>query len=319
MKRFAYLHARDFPSAGKALAASADAMPKSGGTDLLDLLKERLVEPDEIVNLTTIARDAKPGEIPALATLAELAADERVRSEFPALAQAAAVAATPQIRNFATLGGNLCQHTRCWYFRNRGHECFKRGDAGCAALDAAAQNRYHAIFPHERCGCAHPSNLAPALIALKARLLCVHPEGERTLEAEALYRPPKSGQIGDTVLRRGELVRAVALDPSPLARRSVYLEFRERESFDFAACSVAAAVDVAEGRVREARIVLGAVAPAPWRASKAEEALLGKPLGEAAAAAAEAAVAGAKPLAQSGWKVAIARVLVRRALEALQG
>lgn len=316
MKSFAYAIASSFAAAGKALAAAPDAVLKAGGTDLLDLLKERVIEPAEVVALAPSARDAKPGEISALATLAEIAADERIGKEFPALRQAAAVAATPQIRNFATAGGNLCQHTRCWFLRNDGHECFKRGDSGCAALEAGARNRYNAIFPHERCGCAHPSNLAPALIALKARLHCVHPEGERTLEAEDLYRAPKSGQIGDTVLRKGEIVRAILLEPSSLARRSVYLEFRERESFDFAAVSVAAAVDLEGGIVKEARIVLGAVAPTPHRAKAAEEALRGKRLDPAAGAA--AALQGAKPLGENGFKVTIARTLVRRALEALQ-
>ncbi|MFQ5845036.1 MAG: FAD binding domain-containing protein, partial [Planctomycetota bacterium] len=293
------------------------AVAKAGGTDLLDLLKEQIVEPGEVVSLLAARAEAGPDEVSALATLAEVAADRRIRADFPALAAAAGAAATPQIRNFGTVGGNLCQHTRCWYFRNLSFDCYKRGNGFCSALPEDAHNRYHAIFPHPRCGCAHPSNLAPALIALGARVDCVHPDGNRTLDVELLYRPPKKGRIHDTVLRPGEVIRAVLLAPSPMTRRSVYREFRERHSFDFAVVSVAAAVALERGVVRDARIVFGAVASTPHRARAAEEVLRGKALDPAAAAG--AAVAGAEPLAQSSFKVRIARTLVRRALEELKG
>lgn len=316
MKRFTYLQADSFAAAGKALREAPDAMAKAGGTDLLDLMKERVVEPDSLVTLHRIAAEGAGGEISALRTLADVAGDERIRADFPALAKAAGDAATPQIRNFGTVGGNLCQHTRCWYFRNSGYDCFKRGGSGCAALADTAQNRYHAIFPHERCGCAHPSSLAPALIALGAKAAVVGAEAEMVVDLEELYRPPKSGQISDTVLRKGELIRALILAPSAMTRRSTYVEFRERDSFDFALVSVAAAVDLTDGVVRDARIVLGAVAPTPWRAREAENALRGKPLDPAAAA--EAALAGARPLSQAAYKVTIAKTLVRRALEELK-
>ena len=317
-KPFAYLVAESFAAASRALAGSPDAaagagggaVAKSGGTDLLDRLKEHVVGPDEIVHLLRVKREETRGEISALATLAELAEDEWVKKDFPALAQAAALAATPQIRNVGTLGGNLCQHTRCWYFRKPSFPCFKRGTGSCSAMEEGAQNRYHAVFPADGCASAYPGNLAPALIALEAKVACVHPDGDRTLDVELLYQDPVEGVHGDTGLRRGELIRAVVLEPSALTRRSAYVEFRERESFDFAIASVAASTDG-----KRARIVLGGVAPRPRRAIAAEKALAG---GAGLEAVCKAAVSGAEPLDQNGYKLAIVKDLVRRALEKLE-
>jgi xanthine dehydrogenase YagS FAD-binding subunit len=183
-------------------------------------------------------------------------------------------------------------------------------------MEEGAHNRYHAIFPHARCASAHPSNLAPALIAVGARAACVHPAGDRTMDVELLYTEPSEGRFPDTGLRRGELIRAVELEPTPLARNSTYVEFRERLSFDFAIASVAAAVDIAGGKVRDARIVCGSVAATPYRARAAEDALKGRALDPAAAA--EAVVKGAEPLEQNRYKVVILKRLVRRALEELE-
>ncbi len=315
MKQFSYLTADSFEAASKALTDSGNAVVKAAGTDLLDLLKERIVEPDEVVNLLRVEQASGTGVVSALATLADVAADAAIAEDYPALQKSAAVAATPAVRNFATVGGNLCQHTRCWYFRNEYFPCFKRGSAICPPLEKGGQNRYNAVFSHERCASAHPSNLAPALIALGAKVRCVHPEGGRTLSVEELYREPRNGRIGDTVLRKGELIRSVHLEPSALTRNSTYLEFRERHSFDFALVSVAAAVRLEGSKVAEARIVLGAVAPIPYRAKQAEQVLTGKPLNsQTAQAAAEAALAGAQPLSQNAYKVPIAKTLIRRAL-----
>lgn len=319
MKRFAYLQAKTLPAASAALAAREGALAKGGGTDLLDLLKERVVEPDELVNLLGAERAAGPNEVSALATLAELAAHPHVTANFPALAQAAGEAATPQLRNVGTVGGNLCQHSRCWYLRNPGYACFKRGTPQCAAVQPDAENQYHAVLGVGVCACAHPSNLAPALIATGGKLALVGPKGERVIEAEALYRAPQFGDLSDTTLARGELIRALVLEPSGLAKRSVYREVRERQSFDFALASVAAAVDLgADGKVRAARVVCGAVASTPHRSAAAEEVLAGETLdGALAAKAAEEAVAAARPLAKNGYKIDVLKVLIRRALEAL--
>jgi xanthine dehydrogenase YagS FAD-binding subunit len=316
MKAFTYVTADDFDAASRALAeAGPRAVAKAGGTDLLALLKSRIAEPDEVVNLLRARRDGVQGEVSALATLAEVAEDAWIKENFPAVARAAAEAATPQVRNTGTLGGNLCQHTRCWYFRDSNYACFKRGTGDCSAAPDGAQNRYHAIFPHKRCVSAHPSNLAPALIAVGAKVACVHPDGPRTLDVELLYDEGPSGRRSDTVLRAGELVRAVLLEPTPLAKRSTYVEFRERQSFDFAIASVAVALDLQGGIVRDVRIVCGAVSPIPYRAKAAEAVLRGKKLDIDAAAA--AAVAGATPLADNGSKVPILKQLVRRALTEL--
>lgn len=313
MKNFSYLTADSFGAAAKALAGAGNAVAKAAGTDLLDLCKERVVEPDDVVNLLRAKRE---GGLSALATLAEVAADADIRRDFPALAKAAGEAATPQIRNVGTLGGNLAQVTRCWFLRHKGFECYKLGQAGCAAMNEGAHNRYHAIFPHKKCACAHPSNIAPALIALDAKLDCVHPDGDRVMDAGLLYDRPRSGRLTEMTLRPGELIRSVHLDASALTRNSTYVEFRERMSFDFAVASVAAAVETEGGKVKRARIVCGAVPPAPYRATAAEEVLVGKKLDPEAAA--EAAVAGAEPLAQNKFKVVILKRLVRRALEELK-
>lgn len=314
MKGFAYYSPTDLASASRALRAGAVA--KGAGTDLLGLMKERVVEPDYVVNLLQAGGPPREGEISALSTLADVAGNRWVADNFPAVRSAAATAATPQIRNVGTVGGNLCQHTRCWYFRNRDFPCFKRGTGACSAMEEGAHNRYHAIFPHARCASAHPSNLAPALIAVGARAACVHPGGDRTMDLELLYAEPREGHFSDTGLRRGELIRAVLLEPTPLARNSTYVEFRERLSFDFAVASVAAAVHIAGGKVRDARIVCGAVAPTPYRVRAAEEALKGRALDPAAAA--DAVVKGAEPLEQNRYKVVILKRLVRRALEELK-
>ena len=316
MKQFSHLTAESYAAASKYLSGAGSAVAKGAGTDLLDLLKERIVEPDEVVSLLRVEEMVdETGQMPATATLAEVAADESIRKNFPAVAMAAREAATPQIRNVGTVGGNLCQHTRCWFFRNRDFECFKRGTGGCSALVEGAHNRYHAIFPHGHCASAHPSNLAPALIAVGAKAECVHPKGERTMDVELIYGEPKLGQLDDLSLRKGELIQRILLEPTALSRNSTYMEFRERRSFDFAVASVAAAVEMDGGKVRQARIVCGAVASTPYRARAAEKAMTGKPLDPAAAA--ELVVKGSRPLEHNAYKVVILRRLVRRALEEL--
>jgi len=201
--------------------------------------------------------------------------------------------------------------TRCWYLRTPGHECIKLGDGGCAAAGDLGESRYHGIFASNGCHCAHPSNLAPALIAIKASAQCVHPDGDRTMDVELIYDAVRKGRMSDLGLRRGELIRSVGLTPSPMARNSVYLEFRERQSFDFALASVAVAAEIRDGKVKEIRIVCGGVAPTPLRALEAEKALTGKALDPDVAAA--AVVKNATPLAHNKYKVPVLAELVRRA------
>ncbi len=314
MKNFAYLQPTSFAEAAKALGETSGSVAKGAGTDLMDLLKSRIVEPDAVVSLLGVNAMEKRGELGALSTLHDIATDEWIRMEFPALHQAAAEAATPQIRHVGTLGGNLAQTTRCWYFRTPGHDCIKKGAERCAAMDEHAENRYHGIFPSGGCAAAHASNLAPALIALKAKVDCVHPDGDRTLDAALLYDTPKRGRVADHGLRDGEIIRAVRLEPSALTRRSVYLEVRERQSFDFALVAVAAAADVRDGKVHEVRIVCSGIAPTPFRLTAVEEKLTG---GKLDVAAASLASKGAKPLAQNAFKAVILNRVVARAIEEL--
>ena len=314
MKQFAFLEAESFEAASRALGLAQNALVKSAGTDLLDLLKSRILEPDAIVSLLPVKVVEKNGEIGALSTLHDVATDEWVKLEFPAVHGAAAEAATPQVRHVGTVGGNLAQTTRCWYFRTPGHECKKLGSDRCAAADELAENRYHGLFPNQGCCAAHASNLAPALIAVKAQVDCVQESGNRSMDIELLFDGVKPGRIADTCLRPGEIIRAIRLSPSALARNSVYLEFRERQSFDFALASVAAAAELRDGKVKEIRIVCGGVAPMPHRARAVEKKLTGNALDpDAATLVAE----GAEPLAQNRYKIPILERLVRRALEAL--
>ena len=292
------------------------AVAKAGGTDLLDLLKSRIVTPEAVVQLP--ATGTGQGTIAASTTLAAVAANGALRSDYPAVTQAAAEAATPQIRNVATVGGNLCQATRCWYLRTPGFDCYKLGQGACAMLKPRAESRYGAVLGHDHCGCAHPSNLAPALIAVDARVRCTHPDGDREIALADLYGPAVRGSLSDTVLRTGELITHVLLAPAWRGRPSAYLEMRDRDSFDFAAVSVGVALHLDGGAVKAARICFGAVAPIPYRDAAAEAALTGKSFGaDAIAAAAAAALAGAQPLEQNAYKLPVARGLLRRALESL--
>jgi len=314
MKSFTILQSDSFAAASKAAVESRGSVVKAAGTDLLDLMKARVVAPDVVVSLLSAGAAEAEGEIGALATLHDVATDEWVKLEFPALHTAAAEAATPQVRHAGTVGGNLAQSTRCWYLRTPGHDCIKLGASRCAAMPASAENRYHGLFPAGGCCAAHASNLAPALIAVKASVLCVHPDGDRAMDVELLYDGVKPGVLSDTCLRPGEVIRAVKLTPSALARNSVYLELRERQSFDFALVSVAAAAEVRDGKVVEARIVCGGIAPTPRRLVAVEKSLAG---GKLDPAAADLAAEGAEPRAHNRHKIPILKRLVRRALEEL--
>ena len=315
MKSFAYIEAESFAAASKAAVQATNAVVKGAGTDLLDLMKHRVVEPDHVVSLLSVPGKEQQGEIGALATLHDVATDEWIKLEFPALHAAAAEAATPQIRHVGTVGGNLAQATRCWYFRTPGHDCIKLGSDRCAAMGDRAENRYHGLFPANGCCAAHGSNLAPALIAVKAEVDCIHPDGNRTMDVDVLYDGVKRGAIQDTCLRKGEVIRAVKLAPSALARNSVYMEIRERQSFDFALVSVAAAAEVRDGKVAEARIVCNGIAPVPMRLRAVEKKLESAGLDPAAA---DLAAEGADPRAQNRYKIPILKRLVRRALEELE-
>ena len=243
-----------------------------------------------------------------------LATHPLVRAKYAALADSANEAATPQIRNLATVGGNLLQRPRCWYFRHPDVHCLKKGGDRCYAVGGL--NRYHAILGGGPSFIVHPSNLAPALIALGASVQQVGPVGARSIELEQFFTLPKIDPARENVLQADEVITQIVVPPQPVNSRSAYLEAREKQSFDWPLVSVAVIVTIDHLRVaRAARIVMGAVAPIPWRTPQAEQVIIGSRVNyELATRAADVALSGAAPLSENGYKVPIAKALVRRTI-----
>src|SRR6202167_3869131 len=321
MKRFAVIAPADRLSASR-MIARPDHAALAGGVDLLDLLKQNLAAPANLVNLkglTGLDLIEETGDggmrIGAIVKLSALAADPRVRARYTAIAEAAGEAATPQIRNLATVGGNLLQRPRCWYFRNPDVNCLKKGGDTCYSIGGL--NRYHAILGGGPSFIVHPSNLAPALIAMRASATIVGAAGQRTIELEKFFTLPTVDPKRENSLKPGEIITEVIVPAPSAGVRSHYLEAREKQSFDWPLVSVAIVLDGAVGAktVRDARVVMGAVAPVPWRSVGAEAALKGAPLDESRArTAAEAALKDAQPMSDNAYKVVIAKVIVRRAI-----
>lgn len=306
------------------LLAEGRAAPFAGGSDLLGLMKDEVETPSRLVDLKgirdlrTIHFDPASGyRLGALVTLDEFAADPAIRLDYPVLADAVERVAGPQIRNRATVGGNLCQRPRCWYFRN-GYGLLPRLGERSMILDG--DNRYHAILGNDGPALfVSPSTLAPLLIAAGARIALMGPKGERTIDLESFYRSPKEGER-EHDLGPGEIVTEVLL-PLPAGRRMASYEVRQRQTLDWslATASVTFAADDS-GKIDKARVVLGQVAPTPWVAHEAEDLLQGKTIdGALAAKAGDAAVATAKALSQNRYKIQLARVAVQRALLAAAG
>jgi len=250
-----------------------------------------------------------------LATLAQVAAHPGVQKSHRALAQACGEAASPQIRNVATIGGNVLQRPRCWYYRLESYKCLKKGGHVCYAV--GGENRYHVIFGGGPSYAPHPSNAAVALVALGASFVLDGEKGRRSVPAGEFFTPPSTDPEKENVLAPGEVLVEIQV-PAVKGFRSTYADLRERASFDWPLVSLAAALKSDKGMVTEARLVLGAVAPLPWRSTKAEAALVGKPLtSETVAAVASAAVLGAEPLEDNGYKVGLVQTLVRRTLLSL--
>lgn len=325
MRPFRYTQPTDFGAAVAAVADEPGAAFVAGGTELLNWMKEGLAVPALVVDLnrlpaTGIEADANGLRLGALARLADVASNPLVRERFPALAEALEAGASPQIRNAATMGGNLLQRTRCPYFRETSFPCNKRAPgSGCGALDGA--HDLHAVFGGSNaCIAVHPSDLAVALSALDAVVRTRGPGGSRAIAIDDLYRLPGETPERETTLGHGELIVAVDLPASPFAARSRYLKVRERASFAFALVSVAVALEEVDGIVRSARIALGGVAPMPWRSHTAESVLVGRPLDAGAVAAAgAAAVVDARPLRDNAYKVELTRRAVVRALSEIGG
>lgn len=296
---------------------------KAGGTELLDAMKRRIVMPDGLVNLLKVERldrfepQADGGlKIGASATLSHVADHPLLRERFPTVSSAAGEVATPQIRNVATLGGNLCQSPRCWYYRQWALSCYRRGGQQCEAVKG--EHRYHGIFGEGICHMAHPSTLAPALMALEASVNIRGKNGMRKEFMESYYRIPKFAGEGEAVLEKGEMVESVTI-PSRGWRSALYV-IRERQGPDWPLAMAAVALKLENNVVADCRLVLGAVAPIPWRVKSAERALVGHSLSpESFVPVTKALDQESRPLAGNRYKVRLAQVALKRAaIQALE-
>jgi xanthine dehydrogenase YagS FAD-binding subunit len=323
MQTFAYDRASALVDAIRA-AARPGAMVIAGGTELLNWMKDGIVAPQRIIDLNDLSgldridADDHGLRIGALARMSDVAGHPAVRRDYPALSQALLSSASAQIRNMASIGGNLLQRTRCPYFRAEIEvACNKRHPgSGCAARDG--EDRFAAIFGwSERCIATHPSDLAVALVALDAVVDIAGPGGARQVPIDDLYRLPDDAPERETVLNVGELITAIEVPTSPLARRSHYLKLRERAAYEFALVSAAVALDLDGTDIRAARIALGGVAPKPWRLGEAEAALRGISVEDRPALerALHASFADARPRRHNGFKIELAERAVIRALQ----
>jgi xanthine dehydrogenase YagS FAD-binding subunit len=337
MNHFAWMSARTASEAAAAASTTvADAMTKpigtpggseaavvvAGGIDLLDLLKENLMAPGKLVSLRHIAGLDTIAEEPdgslrigPMVTLAKLAADSLIRQRYPALANAAGSSASPQLRNVATLGGNLLQRPRCWYFRAAEFRCLRKGGGHCFAIKG--ENQYHAVFDNQLCAIVHPSTAATVLVAIGAMVELAGAQGvlRKTL-LENFFMSPGQDLQRENDLKPQEILTAICLPPPSTSVRVAHLKQGERDSFDWPLADVAVLLDLSPDRnCNRAAIILGAAAPVPYRAKAAEAVLVGKQVDEnAAREAGRAALVGATPLSKNAFKLPLLETLVRRTI-----
>lgn len=322
MENFSYSRPTTLREAASQLGKEHNkVMLIAGGTDVLGELKDNLRAPERLVSIRHLKelqgiRPSRTGvRIGAATMLADIAESEAIRQQVPLLAMAAGKVGTPQIRNMGTIGGNLCQRPRCWYYRNN-YPCFKHGGNTC--FSAAGENDFNAILEGGPSFIVHPSDTAPALVALGATVRIAGGGRERTVPIDQFFVLPRQNARRENILEPNEILTEIEVPNAPAGSKAVYIKEMTREMWDFALCSVAAMVTVQNGVVQNARIVLGGVAPRPYRAAAAEAALVGKPLNEATATAAgEASVEGARPLAKNAYKVPLTKAVVKRALLSL--
>jgi xanthine dehydrogenase YagS FAD-binding subunit len=322
MQAFDYVRAGSTQAAVRGAGAIDGSAFIAGGTDLMQLMKEGTAAPRHLIDINglpcTEIRVVPEGlRLGALARMADVADDPGVRRDFPAIAEALLASASPQVRNAATIGGNLLQRTRCTYFRDPAMPCNKRvPGTGCSAL--GGDHRLHAILgTSEHCIASHPSDLAVALVALEAVVEVQGADGLRRIPMGELHRLPGDAPERDTVLEPGELIVAVEVPASAAAAHSYYLKIRDRASFEFALVSVTAGLEIEDGVVRAARLAAGGVGTKPWRLQATEAALAGQPARPESYALAVHAIEGAKPLPMNAFKVELLRRAVRRALQAV--
>jgi xanthine dehydrogenase YagS FAD-binding subunit len=314
MNNFSYVRADSVQAAIQLLSQDANTKFLGGGTNLIDLMREGIEKPDKLVDITRLPLDKIESlpegglRIGSLVRNADLAADQAVRERYPALSQAVLMGASAQLRNMATTGGNLMQRTRCYYFYDEAARCNKRtAGSGCDAIDGF--NRIHAILgASEQCIATHPSDMCVALAALDAVVKVSGPKGERSIPLVDFHRLPGDSPERDTNIEAGELITAVELPALPWAKNSKYRKVRDRASYAFALVSVAAALEIEAGQVKQVRLALGGVAHKPWRASLLEQFLAGKPANQDSfGQAAEAELQAAKGYKHNQFKIELAK------------
>ncbi len=308
------------PGGGDAMDGSLLA----GGTDLLPLIKESIAAPQHLIDIkrlpeldgnSSVTKDGV--RIGALTTLAQLQTDPVVLANGSALAHAAGVAATPQLRHMATLGGNLLQHPRCWYFRSRDVPCWRKEGDRCPAADDQGENQYHALFGDGPCHAVHPSDPATALLALGACVRVQDRRGDKSIPLDEFFTLPTDSHRQEHQLPPGSVITAVEFPLAAPGSKSVYLKAMDRAAWAFALVGVAAHITMADDIITDARLVLGGVAPIPWRVKDAESVLIGNRADAAAfSRAADVALERAHPLTKNGYKVELAKRLIERALVA---
>jgi xanthine dehydrogenase YagS FAD-binding subunit len=318
MKNFSYVRATSVADAVKALAGKGTRV-HAGGTDLVGCLRDGIMAVDKVVSISGIKEmrgiSARPDggmRIGALSTVAEIAGHVGIGQKYSVLAQAAAEVASPQLRNQGTIGGNICQRPRCWYFRGD-FPCLKKGGDMCYSV--SGENQYHVVFGGGPCFAVHPSDTAVALAAVQAQVTIAGAAGNRTVKIDSFFVGPDTAVDKENVLAPGELVTEIILPPPPPKTRSSYRKIRSRGAWDFALVSVGCMLQLDGTTVTGTRIFLGGVGPYPWRAEKAEKALIGKKLDAAtAAAAAVAAADGANPMSDNGYKVEMLKGAVEESI-----
>lgn len=323
MHAFEFVEPRNPSDASTVLASDPQARAVAGGTDLIPEIRLGIRVPDRLVTLGRL--DDMRGitlvdgifQVGALTHLADLAEHSVAQQNFSALCDAISLAASPQIRNQATLGGSLCQESRCWYFRGP-FQCWLKGGTRCDAKDG--DNRAQGVFGGGPCFTVHPSDPATALVALDARITILGVNGERTISIDDFFTLPHNSHRILNCLETGDIIKRVDLPWPAEGTRSAFLKAMDRAAFGFALASVACVVAITDGTVQTARIVLGGVAPIPWRVTAVERSLIGHPLDRSAIEhAATESTRGAQPLSMNGYKIPLIQSLLRRALENIAG
>jgi xanthine dehydrogenase YagS FAD-binding subunit len=323
MRDFKIAEPRTVDEVAALLAEAAETTALiAGGTDLLDELKSGVAAAALVVDLrgvpglAGVAREKDGLRIGAMTRVVDLAGDSGVARDYPSLKEAALSLATPQLRNVGTVGGNLCQRPRCWYYRDPEVVCRKKGGVNCYAYQG--RNKYHAIFGGSGCFIVFPSDLAPALISLGATVTIGSARGDKVMPLEALYAGPAVDVTRETVLAKGQFLKSVLVPAPKAGQKAVYVKIKERGTWDFALVSAAVAGVLKDGAFTDISVVCGGVAPIPWRLKKAEDVLRGQPLTEALAVkAAEAALKDASPLRENGYKADLVTAALKQAVRAV--